>query len=138
MALTPVVVGVGDFVNRSRLVEDAVEPLELMLNAIKESINDTCLQDSAANELLLAIDSLDVVRTWTWPYPDLPGLIGDRLGIAPKRKHYTDHGGNQPALVFDEASRRISRGESKVAMVTGGEALASCKNLVPGPSSFRC
>lgn len=138
MALTPVIVGVGDFVNRSRLVEDAVEPLELILNAIKEAIDDTCLRESATQELLLAIDSLDVVRTWTWPYPDLPGLIGDRLGIAPKRKHYTEHGGNQPALVFDEASRRVSKGESKVAIVTGGEALASCKIFIPDPSCCRC
>jgi hypothetical protein len=69
------------------------------------------------------------VKTWTWPYPDLPGLIAERLGIDPARKHYTDHGGNQPGLLFDEAARRISKGETKVAVLTGGEALASCTFL---------
>ncbi len=124
---TPVVIGVGDFVNRSKRVEDAVEPLQLMLNAIEEAITDTGISERSSRHLRAAVDSLDVVRTWTWPYDDLPGLIAQRLNINPSRSHYTDNGGNQPGLWFDEAARRISRGETKVAILTGGEALASCK-----------
>jgi hypothetical protein len=126
-ASTPIVIGVGDFINRSKRVEDAVEPLQLMLNAIEEAIRDTGLSESSSKSLRVAVDSLDVVRTWTWPYPDLPGLIAERLRISPGRKHYTDHGGNQPGLLFDEAACRISQGETKVAILTGGEALASCE-----------
>ncbi|KAK3116416.1 hypothetical protein LTR53_003209 [Teratosphaeriaceae sp. CCFEE 6253] len=122
---TPIVVGVGDVVNRSRKVEDAIEPLQLMLGAIQEAIRDTGLSPSAATALQTEIDSLDVVRTWTWPYPDLPGLIAERLAIDPLRKHYSEHGGNTPGMLFDEAARRISKGESNVALLTGGEALAS-------------
>lgn len=128
---TPVVIGVGDFVNRSKRVEDAVEPLQLMLNAIEKAIADTGISESSSQDLRAAVDSLDVVRTWTWPYPDLPGLLAQRLNIDPSRKNYTDHGGNQPGLVFDEAAQRILRGESKVAILTGGEALASCKHTIP-------
>jgi acetyl-CoA acetyltransferase len=128
---TPVVIGVGDFINQSKKVEDAIEPLQLMLSAIDEAVKDTGLSESPTNLLRAAIDSLDVVRTWTWPYPDLPGLIAERLGIDPVRKHYTDHGGNQPGLLFDEAARLISKGETKVAILTGGEALASCTFLAP-------
>jgi hypothetical protein len=124
---TPVVIGVGDFVNRSKRVEDAVEPLQLMLNAIEVAITDTGLSEISSQVLRAAVDSLDVVRTWTWPYDDLPGLIAQRLNMNPGRKHYTDNGGNQPGLWFDEAARRISKGETKVAILTGGEALASCK-----------
>jgi len=123
---TPVVIGVGDFVNRSKKVEDALEPLQLMLNALEAALQDTGLSGDALRSLRSAVDSLDVVRTWTWPYPDLPGLIAERMGVKPPRNHYTDHGGNQPAVIFDEAARRISKGESKVALLTGGEALASC------------
>lgn len=127
-ASTPVVIGVGDFVNRSKRVEDALEPLQLMLRAIEEAIADTGLSEFSSQHLRAAVDSLDVVRTWTWPYDDLPGLIAQRLKINPSRKHYTDNGGNQPGLWFDEAARRISKGETKVAILTGGEALASCKH----------
>lgn len=127
-ASTPVVIGVGDFVNKSKRVEDALEPLQLMLRAIEEAIADTGLSESSSRDLRAAVDSLDVVRTWTWPYDDLPSLIAQRLRINPSRKHHTDNGGNQPGLWFDEAARRISKGETKVAILTGGEALASCKH----------
>lgn len=122
---SPVVIGVGDFVNRSKKIEDALEPLQLMLNALAAAVQDTGLTEDGIRQLKAAVDSLDVVRTWTWPYPDLPGLLAERMGVKPRRRHYTEHGGNQPAVVFDEAARRISKGETKVALLTGGEALAS-------------
>lgn len=118
----PVVVGVGDVKNKSERVEDAIEPMQLMLQAVQLAIKDA----GGSTEILQSnIDSIDVVRTWTWPYPDLPGLLAEKLGIKPKHKQYTDHGGNQPGKVFDDAARRISKGWCKVAVVTGGEALAS-------------
>lgn len=126
---TPIVVGVGDIVNRSRRIEDAVEPVELMLGAIESAVRDTGLAPAAATALQAEIDSLDVIKCWTWPYPDLPGLIAQRLAIKPLRKYQSSHGGNQPGLLFDEAARRISKGESTVALLTGGEALASCTVL---------
>ena len=126
---TPIVVGVADIVNRSRKVEDAIEPLELILHAIRNALKDTGLSDAAAATLQSEIDSLDVIKTWTWPYPDLPSLVAKRLDIKPTRRYYSEHGGNQPGKLFDEAARRISLGETKVAVVTGGEALASCMIL---------
>lgn len=123
--MTPVVVGVADVKNKSHKIEDAIEPMELMLGAILFAIKDTNISPSAATELQSNIDSVDVVATWTWPYPDLPGLLADKLGVKPRHKFYSVHGGNQPAKLFDEAARRVSVGESKVAVVTGGEALAS-------------
>ncbi len=121
----PVVVGVGDIKNRSQKLEDAVEPMQLMLQAIAKSINDTGVSTSSAKALQSKIDHVGVVNTWTWNYPDLPSLISDKLGVKPKFKVLSHHGGDSPAKLFDEAARRISFGESKVAIVTGGEALAS-------------
>lgn len=133
----PIVIGVGDFINRSKLVQDAIEPLHLMLHALEGAIRDTGLSGTSTQRLKTAVDSLDVVRTWTWPYDDLPGLISTRLGIDPKRRHYTDHGGNQPGLVFDEAARRIAKGESRVAVIAGGEALASCEYAILLPMTWQ-
>jgi hypothetical protein len=122
---TPIIVGVGDIKNPSVKVEDAVEPAELMLRAIAAAIEDTKLPAFGADKLKSSVDSIDVVSSWTWPYPDLPGLLSKRLGVDPNHQHYSAHGGNQPAKLLDEASRRIATGRSKVAIVTGGEALAS-------------
>ena len=126
----PIVVGVGDIKNASIKHEDAVEPMVLMLEAIMLAIKDTNLSPPAVADLQSKIDSLDVVATWTWPYPDLPGLLSKKLGITPRHQCYSPHGGNQPINLFDEAARRISFRLNKVAVLTGGEALASCTYLL--------
>lgn len=97
-----------------------------MLEAIQKAISDT--SSTSNTDLQSAIDSVDVVKTWTWPYPDLPGLLAEKLGIEQKLKwkRYSEHGGDKPGKLLDEAAKRIAKGECKVAIVTGGEALASC------------
>ncbi|KAF2763700.1 hypothetical protein EJ03DRAFT_58393 [Teratosphaeria nubilosa] len=122
---TPIIIGVGDVVNQSKKVEHAVEPLHLILQAIEQCLHDTGLPDTVKTRLTTEIDSIDVVKTWTWPYPDLAGLVSRNLHVKPARTFNSEHGGNQPAHLLDEAARRISKGESKVAVVTGAEALAS-------------
>lgn len=122
----PVVIGVGDVLNRSRKPEDAVEPMQLMFEAIQLAIHDSGVSSSMAGKLQSSIDDLSVVRTWTWPYPDLPGLLSQKLGANPRHRCYSAHTGREVARLFDIAARRISLGETRVAVVTGGEALASC------------
>ena len=125
-AHTPIIIGVGDVKNRSPKVDDAIEPMQLMLQAVTRAVEDSTSSRSHAEELKSSIDSISVVASWTWPYADLPGLLAEKLGVQPRYKVYSEHGGNQPIKLVDEAARRISRGECKVAAVTGGEALASC------------
>ncbi|EXJ89109.1 hypothetical protein A1O3_02173 [Capronia epimyces CBS 606.96] len=122
---TPILIGVGDHVNRSLAIADAHEPLTLILRAIDSALQDSGLPPARRQQLQAAIDSIDVVRTWTWPYDDLPGDIGRRLGVEARHRFYSEHGGNKPAKLFDNAARRIARGQTKVAVVAGGEALAS-------------
>ena len=123
MMEVPVIIGVGDVKNRD--INDAKEPATLMLEAIDIALKDA--YSSSVSDLKAAIDSLDVVKTWTWPYPDLPSLLSEKLGVqdSVKWKSYSEHGGNQPGKLFDEAAKRIAKGECKVAVITGGEALAS-------------
>ncbi|KAK5076677.1 hypothetical protein LTS08_005848 [Lithohypha guttulata] len=135
--LVPVVIGVGDVVNHSTKIEDAKEPLDLILQAIDKALDDT--GSASKSSIQAAIDSISIVRTWTWPYPDLPGLLASKLDVNPSHKEYTDHGGNQPGRIFDEAAKRISLGQSKIAVLAGGEALASLTsfakaNKLPPPS----
>lgn len=124
--LVPVVIGVGDIKNGSKRLEDAIEPADLVVKAIEAAIGDSGVSGRATRDLRSNIDSIDVVATWTWPYADLPGLLSKKLGVQPRHKHYSSHGGNSPGKLFDDAARRVSQGKSKVAVVTGGEALASC------------
>ena len=125
----PVVIGVGDVKNKSHEIADSIEPMQLMLQASLRALEDAASEPSLKEELQSKIDSVNVVATWTWPYADLPGLLSEKLGISPKHKVYSEHGGNQPVKLLDEAARSISCGESTVALITGGEALASRKTL---------
>ncbi|TQV92303.1 hypothetical protein V2A60_006991 [Cordyceps javanica] len=122
---TPILVGVGDVRNKSSKPEDAIEPSKMMIGAIQNAVKDTGLDAAAQKQLLADADSLRIIPTWTWAYNDLLSTVADGLGIKPTTKEMPTHGGNQPALQCDEAARAISNGQSKVAILTGGEAMAS-------------
>ncbi|GAO15401.1 hypothetical protein UVI_02010630 [Ustilaginoidea virens] len=131
----PVLVGVGDVRNRSSSPEHAVEPAQLMANAIQAAVQDCGLDSRAQKALLSQVDSLRVVPTWTWAYGDLAGVICDKLGVKPSQVVLGQHGGHQPALQCDEAARDVAAGRSKVSVLTGGEALASRTLRLPGRSA---
>jgi acetyl-CoA acetyltransferase len=122
----PIIIGVGDIKDRSTSVQDAKEPATLIHEAILAAIQDAGAPD--ASKLQTVIDSVDIVKTWTWPYPDLPGLLAEKLDVKVKHKYYSEHGGDKPGKLLDEAARRVARGECGVAVVAGGEALASCES----------
>ncbi|KAF7562876.1 hypothetical protein G7046_g1224 [Stylonectria norvegica] len=118
---TPVIVDIGEAKNKAPSTANAIEPAGLMLEAIQRSIADA----SGSGDVQLSIDSISVVPPWTWVYPNLPLLLAEKLQVRPHHLAIGEHGGNQPALLCDEAARRISAGETKCAIITGGEALAS-------------
>ncbi|KAF2223885.1 hypothetical protein BDZ85DRAFT_312074 [Elsinoe ampelina] len=134
-ASEPVIIGVADIINRTNRL---IEPLDLISNAVTNALADTGLSVAALTNLKQQVDDLTIIKSWTWPYDDLPGLVSDRVQVANHpgalRKE-SDHGGNQPVKCLDEACRRIMKGESKVVVLAGGEALASlttfAKSLAP-------
>ena len=99
--------------------------MQLMLQATVRALEDTTSEQLIAEELKSNIDSVSIVATWTWPYADLPGLLSEKLGVQPHHKVYSEHGGHQPIKLVGEVAGKIARGECKVAVVSGGEALAS-------------
>ena len=123
--MIPVIVGVADIKNASTAVENAKEPADLMTEAIQLAIRDASPSSEIERSLQSRIDSIDVVRTWTWPYADLPRLLSERLQVQPTHRECSDHGGHQPARLLDRLARRIQTGASTVGVITGAEALAS-------------
>ncbi|TGO49400.1 hypothetical protein BCON_0211g00170 [Botryotinia convoluta] len=134
---TPIIIGVGDVINRSLQVEDAIEPLGLMLQSLEKSFSDTGLSHDREKLGILreSVDDVRVVRNWTWPYVDVcqsvfDGILGEnKRGNDRLRKEVykeeSEHGGNSPVKMVDEACQRLGRGESKVVVVVGAEALGS-------------
>ncbi|KAL4897843.1 hypothetical protein BDV59DRAFT_208470 [Aspergillus ambiguus] len=121
----PVIIGVGEVKNRSAEPDDAVEPLELMLQALKGAIQDSAPSETLINKIISDIDSLSVVASSTWPYKDLPTQIAQKLGAKPAWKVYSGLTGNSPVEMVDDIAQRIAKREAEVGVVVGGEAFAS-------------
>lgn len=117
----PVIVGVGEIVDRPADLVHGLEPLALMAAALERA------SDDAGGGLLQAIDSLDVVNLMSWRYADTARQLSHRLGITPRRAVYGSLGGESPVRYLHEAALRIAQGESEVAAISGAEALSTVK-----------
>src|ERR1700682_5191769 len=115
----PVIVGVGEIVDRPKEIADGLEPLALLEEALKRAEADS------GGKLLGEIESLDVVNFLSWRYRDPEIQLSDRLGIKPKHAYYGPVGGESPIRYLHEAAQRIARGECSVAAVCGAEAQSS-------------
>src|ERR1700753_644708 len=115
----PVIVGVGEIVDRPKEIAAGLEPLTLLEQALKRA------EDDSGGKLLGEIGSLDVVNFLSWRYRDPEKQLAQRLGIKPAHLYYGPVGGESPIRYLHEAAKRIARGECSVAAVCGAEAQSS-------------
>jgi acetyl-CoA C-acetyltransferase len=112
----PVIVGVGEIVDRPKDISAGLEPLTLLEQALKRA------EEDSGTKLLGEIGSLDVVNFLSWRYRDPEKQLATRLGIKPAHLYYGPVGGESPIRYLHEAAQRIARGECSVAAVCGAEA----------------
>src|SRR6266567_1323 len=112
----PVIVGVGEIVDRPKEIAAGLEPLTLLIGALERA------EEDAGTRLLGDIGSLDVVNFLSWRYRDPEKQLALRLGIRPGHLYYGPVGGESPIRYLHEAAQRIARGECSVAAVCGAEA----------------
>lgn len=113
---TPVMVGIGESIDRPFAISSAREPLALMAEAARSADAD------AGGGLLGRVDALDVVSIVSWRYADVAASLCAELDIAPHTQAFHEVGGESPVRLLHEAALRIARGESRVALVVGAEA----------------
>jgi acetyl-CoA C-acetyltransferase len=112
----PVIVGIGEIVDRPKEITEGLEPLDLLERALRRAEAD------AGAKLLGEVQSLDVVNFLSWRYRDPEQLLAQRLGITPAHCYYGPVGGESPIRYIHESAKRIARGECTVAAVCGAEA----------------
>ena len=112
----PVIVGIGEIVDRPKEIVEGLEPLALLEQALKRAELDS------GGKLLGEIQSLDIVNFLSWRYRDPEIELSQRLGIQPKHAYYGPVGGESPIRYLHEAAQRIARGQCGVAAVCGAEA----------------
>lgn len=113
---TPVIVGVGEIVDRPENASSGLSPSELMAQALERADAD------GQGGWLAKLDSLDLINSVSWPTEDPLGLVTSRLGIKPRHQNYGPIGGETPVRYLHEAACKIAAGEIEVAAVCGGEA----------------
>jgi len=112
----PVIVGVGEVIDRPKEITAGLEPLALLEEALRRAEADS------GARLLGEIQSLDVVNFLSWRYRDPEKLLAARIGATPAHLYYGPVGGESPIRYLHEAAQRIARGECSVAAVCGAEA----------------
>ena len=110
------IVGVGQYVNRSEALEDAMEPVALMEQAVLAASTDAGLDGPPM------ADAVRVVGQLSWRYGNTPRFLADRLGLVPRHLDYTTMGGNSPQSLVNATAIDIQAGEIDIAVLAGGEA----------------
>lgn len=125
---TPILVGCGCLTDETTPASQARSPYDLIAQAGRQALADT---GSAA--IADAIDTVALLRS----YADTshrfasrlggsangPRSIADRLGLQSSRHVYTWNGGNMPQSLVNQFAEEIARGETRAALIAGGEAL---------------
>lgn len=118
-ARVAVIVGVGQVSDRPADPTQGLDSLGLMAAAAEAADRD------AGGGWLADVDSVAVVQQISFRRDNplaqkVADAIGSRAGIV-----YESAGpnGDSPILLLNEAANRIARGEARIALVTGGEAL---------------
>ena len=118
----PIIVGVGQITNRAVDAQTSKEPLELMELAARRAETD-----AGGGALLANVDSVQVVGVLSWPSADPPADLAARLGAHPSQTLYTTIGGNTPQSLVNETAERIVRGDVRLALLAGGDAVHSLR-----------
>jgi hypothetical protein len=94
----PVIVGVGEIVDRPKEITEGLEPLTLLEEALGRAEQDS------GGQLLGDIGSLDVVNFLSWRYRDPEQQLAKRLGVKPSHLYYGPVGGESPAICMKRQS----------------------------------
>ncbi len=118
---TPVIVGVGQFLNRLQDLDETLEPLEMMLQAM-----DRAEQDTGVGGVLEQVQSVRVIRG-VWHYANPAQYLAQRIGAvsasgsAGVQSVGTLFGGNQNQAVVNRTAASILAGDLDLVVITGAE-----------------
>lgn len=112
---TPVLVGAGQLVQRTENLDEALDPVAMMVEAIRRAAADAGLAS------VPAADAIRVVSLLSWKYGNPARFIADDLGLSPRETGLSAMGGNTPQTLVNAASREILAGECDLVILTGGE-----------------
>ena len=119
---TPVIVGAAQLSRRPASLDDAVEPLQLMAEAVRGAADDA----RATHDLVARAGAVRTVGVLSWRYADPAGDLARRVGAdAARDLAVTATGGNGPQWLLNRTAADIQRGDLDVCIIAGAEAMYS-------------
>lgn len=116
---SPVLIGVGQRVQRDVDPREALDPVALMLDATARAAEDAGIPVGALAEL----DRVVVPSVIGSRYANAARLVAQKLGAAGAEPRYPGVGGNGPQKQINAAARDIAAGRADFVLLTGAEAL---------------
>ena len=117
----PVIVGVGEIVDRPKEIAAGLEPMDLLVESLRRA------EAASGGKLLGEIGSLDIVNFLSWRYRDPEKLLSERLGIKPAHAYYGPVGGESPIRYLHEAAQRIARRQPATRRRATSSAISSAR-----------
>jgi acetyl-CoA C-acetyltransferase len=112
---TPVIIGVGQILQRTSDPAESREPIDLMVDAVRKAADD------AGNPALLqSVESVRVVRG-IWRYRQPAGYVAEQIGSPAAEKVGTCFGGNMVQSTLNASALDILAGDKSLIVVTGAE-----------------
>lgn len=111
---TPVLVGIAQLEQRIDNPAEAKEPVELMIEAVRQAA-----QDAGSSELLNAT-SVRVIRG-IWGYENPAKAVAEAIGNPNAETGITPYGGNFVQTTLNKSALDIQAGKHDVIIITGAE-----------------
>lgn len=115
---TPVLIGAGQLSRRVDRGEEPLEPVDLIVEALRRAAADAGLDPGA----LAGADAVHVVSLLSWRYRDPGLLVGQRLGASPRDTSVTGMGGNSPQSLMNQVCLAVQAGTADLVLLGGAEA----------------
>jgi len=119
---SPCIIGIA---RKTWRTTPAPEPLTMWAAMARQAVDD-----SRASSILSSIDAVHLVHCMSWAYDDAPRRLADALNLDPGFTETSVLAGTAGQRMVNSAAERMLRGESEVALVVGGEALHTRRQVL--------
>jgi len=124
----PVIVGVGQLLQRGVPLSESLGPLEMLTQVAQRAADDA----GGGAQLLASLDSISLVDATGWHPSSSPSLLADAVGAQPTTRVVTPIGGENGLALLNATARRILAGDSRIAFVGGTHNLKTLRAAMKG------
>jgi acetyl-CoA C-acetyltransferase len=131
---TPVVIGVGQVVQRTPDLTAPLEPAAMAADALRAAAEDA----GAAGDLLARADLVYAVPSASWTYANQAGLVAELVGADEAGTvQSSPYGGDGAQLAVNDAAVEVAAGRAHVGGRLDGAVLAAGLGPTPGREGGR-